>query len=663
MLRLKLRTKLLSSIIITTTLVFGSFLIFNNYQLEKLSEKQAIELADSYADNYASHCKNFMDIDMGVTMAIKNASQSFHYYSDDVRDKVFGRFFMELLVENPKYISVWNTIELQYTDSTYTLDHGRKSLTAVRYADRNEMVTTFKDMDGHNEGSVYYNIKQSKTPGVMEPYIDDDIGDFLITTIMAPIFYQDNFVGLGGIDFSLDIFQTFIDSLDLIEGSAAMVASNMGVVLGHTNPEYIGDTISSVLPELHRQHNLLKIIQEGNSTGFSHTVNDKPFYTSIVPFLIEGTTTPWAFSISIPIEPFLEAARAKSRNIIWIGIFGMAFIYIIIYLLASQIVKPLSKTTRVFRDLSTGNINNNLKLRIKTGDELEEMSESVNSLIDSLQKTEGFAQEIEKGNLEAEYEALSENDRLGNALLQMRQGLKDAKERESERRIEDQRRNWALDGLAKFADLLRSDSSNFEEYTQNLISNLANYTHSNQGGIYVLNNNDEKRKTIELAGSYAYDGEKFNKKVLEYGEGLIGVSIMEGKTTHLNELPENYLSISSGLGNNAPSSLVICPLKHNDEVVGALELASFTEYEDYQVKFIEDVAESIAVTIESLRIQQKSSLLLEQTQQQAEEMMAQEEELRQNMEEMMATQEENSRMVEDLQNELKEAKEKLKKKK
>lgn len=663
MLQLRLRTKLLSAIIVTTIIVFGAFLFFNNYQVEKLSREQAVELANAYAENYAKTCKNFMDFDMGYTLALANSLNSFDKFTDAERYTIYGHMQIDMLRANPKYISVWNTIELQYTDSTYLLDHGRRSIIAMNKGEEYELIEIFRDMEGSNEGSGYFKMKQNQKNSVVEPYVDSDVGEFLITTITTPIFKDEQFVGLAGIDFALDVFQTFIDSLHILEGSEAIVASNQGVILGHTNPEFIGDSINNALPQLHAEHNLIDIIQQGESKGFSHHKGGNSFYTAIVPFFIKGSTTPWAFSVSLPIEPILALAREKSRNIIWIGVLGMGIIFILMYFLASQIVGPLTKTTRVFKELATGNIKDSLKLKIKTGDELQEMSDSVNSLIDSLQETEGFAREIEKGNLDAEFEALGENDQLGNALLKMRFGLKEAKNRDEIRRVDDQRRNWALDGLTTFADLLRQDSADFEAYMRNIIGKLVGYTNSNQGGIYLINDNDEKKKTIELVGSYAFEGEKFDKKVLEFGEGLISVCIMEAKTSHLTDLPKNYLSVSSGLGNNPPTSLVIAPLKRNEEVIGAVELASFANYEDYQIKFIEDVAESIAVTIESLRMQQKSGLLLEQTQQQAEEMMAQEEELRQNMEEMMATQEENNRMVDELQEELKKAKDELAEKK
>jgi transcriptional regulator with GAF, ATPase, and Fis domain len=235
---------------------------------------------------------------------------------------------------------------------------------------------------------------------------------------------------------------------------------------------------------------------------------------------------------------------------------------------------------------------------------------------------------------------VGEKDVLGISLLTMRNNLKTSAD-------EDKKRNWATEGLAKFVDILRSNNSKTSNLSENILTNLVKYLKANQGTMFVVNDENEKDVHLELVACYAYDRKKHVEKRIEIGEGLVGQAYLEKDIIFLTDVPDNYVAITSGLGDANPRCVLIVPLKMNEKVYGIIEIASFVPFEKYMIEFTEKLGESIASTIAATKINDRTSSLLAQTQIQAEEMRSQEEEMRQNMEELQATQEEMGRKEND----------------
>jgi methyl-accepting chemotaxis protein len=345
----------------------------------------------------------------------------------------------------------------------------------------------------------------------------------------------------------------------------------------------------------------------------------------------------------------------------WIFIMGLILVVgaiVIGILTINSLAVPINHTKNILLSMGKGILP---KDKLKEGnDELGQMSKALNMLVKGLTNIFNFSLEIGKGNFESHFTPLSDEDVLGHSLIDMRNELKKAAEDEGRRKEEDEQRNWAAQGVAKFSDILRKNTNELDELAYSIISNLVKYTNSNQGGIYIVNDNDKDHLFIEMKASYAYDRRKFITKHIEIGEGLVGRCYQEKEKIYLTEIPNDYMKITSGLGEDNPRALLIVPLIYNDVIYGLVEIASFNEYPPHVIEFIERIGESIAATISSSKSQIQTALLLEQSQQQAEEMASQEEEMRQNMEELRATQEQSTRREEELQREVGELRKRIK---
>jgi PAS domain S-box-containing protein len=296
------------------------------------------------------------------------------------------------------------------------------------------------------------------------------------------------------------------------------------------------------------------------------------------------------------------------------------------------ITHQLSYLKSVFEKLSLGDVN--VRLQANSSDEIGQLSKNISSMITNLQSASEFSRKIGAGNLNSQLQVLSDQDILGISLNDMQKQLKMVSE-------EDRKRNWAIEGLAKLGDILRAQHESSQSMYDQLIKFVVKYTESLQGGLFLVN--DAYDGTIDLVACYAYERKKFIQKKVQVGEGMVGQVYLEKMTCYLLDIPQNYLTISSGLGGANPTALLIVPMKIDQKVVGIIEIASFNPFEKYRIEFVEKLADSIAATVASVRVNEKTKVLLNISQQQTEELRAQEEEVRQNLEEMNATQEELNR--------------------
>ncbi|HCW06317.1 MAG TPA: hypothetical protein DGG95_03010 [Cytophagales bacterium] len=209
-------------------------------------------------------------------------------------------------------------------------------------------------------------------------------------------------------------------------------------------------------------------------------------------------------------------------------------------------------------------------------------------------------------------------------------------------KIEEERRAWVTQGLAKFSEVLRK-KADLKEYGNSIISNLVKYLNINQGGLYIEKLNEKNDRYLELIACYAYGRKKYLENKIMSGEGLLGQCMLEKDFLFIKDIPKGYIKITSGLGEATPRNIVVAPLIFNDQFCGAIELASFEILQPHHLEFLKKVCDDIAAEIVSLNNSEHTRDLLNESNKLTQELQSREEEMRQNMEELAATQEEMSR--------------------
>lgn len=260
------------------------------------------------------------------------------------------------------------------------------------------------------------------------------------------------------------------------------------------------------------------------------------------------------------------------------------------------------------------------------------LAHHLNALIKDLVNLRKFALRIDDNKFDNDVALFQDSGDLGTALANMRDGLKQVSDDNKER-------YWSNAGIAKFSEILRSSVDNLANMGNELISNLVKYLEINQGGFFTVEHDENNNEDyLSLTASYAYNSQKYIEKRVKQGQGLIGQAWVEKNTIYLKDIPKDYATITSGMGEATPTCIVIVPLHVNGLVLGVIELGAFSDIARYKVEFIEKIAKDVASSIAATRANEQTRLLLSESQDKTEAMERQEEIMRKNVRQLQDTQ-------------------------
>ncbi|MBL0726345.1 response regulator [Piscinibacter sp. HJYY11] len=187
---------------------------------------------------------------------------------------------------------------------------------------------------------------------------------------------------------------------------------------------------------------------------------------------------------------------------------------------------------------------------------------------------------------------------------------------------------WLRQGEATLAGTLQGDQR-LEALGSNVLAFLADYLGVVVGAVYTA----ERDGTLRRVATYAFDAEE-RSAVVQPGEGLLGQAAKDKRLLHVTQVPEGYLRVNSSLGGTTPRELLIAPAMVYGRVQAVIELGFLGAVSERQRALIGEASEQLAIAVRASRDRSQLEELLAETQRQAEELQAQQEELRVSNEEL-----------------------------
>ncbi|MCH8347281.1 MAG: response regulator, partial [Proteobacteria bacterium] len=222
-----------------------------------------------------------------------------------------------------------------------------------------------------------------------------------------------------------------------------------------------------------------------------------------------------------------------------------------------------------------------------------------------------------------EVEASGEVELLRTSLNQMITTLKDTSETNFEQ-------NWLKTNLSRFGEIMQG-KKDLQSLAEALITELCQVLDASHGVFYQFAEGTEENPEdpeLRLLSSYAYKKRKNLTNVFALGEGLVGQCALEKKRIIIENVPDDYVKINSGLGDGAPKNLVVLAVLFEDNLMGVVELASFQQFTENQLAFLDQLMVSVGIVTNSVNARARTETLLEESQTLSEELQTQQEELK-----------------------------------
>ncbi|MBN1252023.1 MAG: GAF domain-containing protein [Bacteroidales bacterium] len=603
---------------IVLLLTFTIVLTYYNFSLKSRinfeSEQLLLKIGNQYEKLLSGEINKMQSISEILSLNIsKNID------NEDFTEEIAGTF-KNIIYNNDKIynISLVTTKSKELPDSLIIkeLDTDSVYFYSISFSKTTDGIVKDKKLIQFRELNnqlLFTNAIENEVNKVLNPeFINDEkLG---LIPIIKPIYRGNRYIGYLRIFISTSWLTDVYVENALKDNLEIMIISDNGKILFLKKKQYLlGKSLKTEFSEYVK---LTKISDYEYQSLFKNNL-----LTLCKSINFDQSKSDWSVCLSVEKQYLYKSLNFNFWIHLSVGLILLILtIWILIYIVDYNI-KPLKDVIDFAKNVSVGNFElDQKKYKSNREDEIGQLNKAFISISMFLKEVADVSKSIALGDFSKNINLRSEKDILANSLNQMSNSLKNAKQTEKIRIEEDEYSRWFSKGTNEINNVLKVHHKNIQELAENVSHKIVKFFNFALCGIFLMYENEDEGKYLELISAYAYSDSKFIKRKFKLGQSLVGSSASEKRLIYLSKLPRGYLDILSGLGKSSPKSLLIVPLVYEDEVLGVIEIASLNEISKKEIELIENIAESIANSLSSARTNITTQELLEKSQRYTEEL-------------------------------------------
>ena len=563
--------KLLIKVLGVTVAVFAITMFFvAKYSYEAASHDATAYIKEK-ADKYANNIKGNVNISISVLNTISSRFQEAINYNQKLNDSETIDMLSAILKDNNQILGIWWStkdpqllFDLNIEGSKLHKNWYTTNGEFNPYVTRSKSGIIVQLGSQYNEDNIW--IKGPKEAGkefITKPYIYPIDGvDTLMTTVGVPLFKDNKYVGVIGLEFELDTFSQMTKEVDLYKSGYFFILDHYGIVLGHPNPSYIGKTI---LEKTNNSQDYITVInkmkenKEHEYTTISNSTGLEAKYYS-KPFSIKGAKVNWAVVVTAPVSEYMENANHIRNLSIIASIIAFVIIGLIIFLSVRQLKINLEKITNglnSFFDYLNKESDKTNPIVLNSNDEFGQMANRINTNIERIKKSieedsilienvKEIVNRVGNGHLDKRILEKSQNDAL-NELKNLFNNMLENLERLVGNNINILSQTLERYSERDFTVKLDEDNSGvIGKELMNLNRMMTKMLQDNQrDGISLNGSSDELTRSVNTLSKNA------TEQAASLEETAASIDEITGNIKHTSEKAQEMLNVSGQTKNSA----------------------------------------------------------------------------------------------------------------